>query len=108
MVPILLIYLPFYTDTDLLSLMKATHTINNWFLLGLELGVSSSVLGRIEQDSSKVLDRLCNMLLHWIGTGRASWAVLVRALHSPLLNKEGLANEIARNQPCKCNSLSVN
>ena len=85
--------------------MKATQTINDWsvlYILGLELGLSSGVLDRIQQDNSKVLDCLRNMLSQWIDTGHASWAILVTALHSSLLLKEGLASEITMNHLCKC------
>ena len=89
--------------------MKATHTINDWsvlYILGLELGLSSSVLDsvldRIQQDNSKVLDCLCNMLSQWIDAGRASWAILVTALRSSLVQKEGLASEITMDHLCMC------
>ena len=85
--------------------MKATQTINDWsvlYILGLELGLSPSVLDRIQQDNSKVLNCLRNMLSQWIDTGHASWAILVTALRSSLVQKKGLASEITMDHLCKC------
>ena len=86
--------------------MRATYTINDWSDLGIELGLTNDIIVRIETDYSKQRDRLRNMLSQWIDTGRASWAILVTALHSPLVYKEGLASEITRNHPCKCEVLT--
>ena len=89
--------------------MKATQTINDWsvlYILGLELGLSSGVLDRIQQDNSKVLDCLRNMLSQWIDAGCASWAILVTALRSSLVQKKGLASEITMNHLCKCEVLT--
>ena len=90
-----------YTENDLVSVMTATITINNWNHLGLVLGLPPHVVDRIRQQYS-VQDHQQYILSHWIGTGCASWAGLVTALCSPLVNKQGLASEITRDHPCKC------
>ena len=79
--------------------MVQTHSINDWSVLGLALGLPPNVVRRIEQESSTVLNCQLKILHHWLGMGCASWAKLVKALRSPLVCKEGLAREIARNHP---------
>ena len=91
-----------YTENDLVSVMTATNTINNWNQLGLVLGLPHHVVDRIRQQYTSVQDHQQYILSHWIGTGCASWAGLVTALCSPLVNKQGLASEITRDHPCKC------
>ena len=99
---LILVFLHIYTEKDIASVMRATHTINDWSTLGIELGLTNDIIVRIKTDYSKHLDCLRNMLSHWIDTGRASWVILVTALRSPLVCKEGLASEITRDYPCKC------
>ena len=81
--------------------MDQTHSINDWSVLGLVLGVPPNVIERIKQESSTVQNCQYKILYHWLRMGCASWAKLVKALHSPLVCQEGLAREIARNHPCK-------
>ena len=95
-------YPPFYTDTDLVTVMEATISVNNLSLLGLKLGVPQYEINNIKQQYRSVPDQLQGVLYHWIGTGDATWAVLVEALCSPLVNMKGLARQIASNHPCKC------
>ena len=89
------------TAGDLLAVMNATDTISDWYTLGLTLGIHSHVLDIITMDKSTVLSRQCSMLRHWLDTGHASWMMLVDALRNPLISKDGLAEEIARNHPCE-------
>ena len=56
-------------------------------------------LNRIGRDYSRTLDRLQKALECSLNTGCTSWASIVQALRSPLINMDGLANEIARNHP---------
>ena len=77
--------------------MIASITVTNWNGLGLALGLPSYILGRIKQQYTTVQDQIQDVLYHWIGTGDASWARLVEALRSPLVNMEGLAKQIACN-----------
>ena len=99
---IILIILLFYTDTDLVSVMEATISVNNWSLFGLKLGVPQYEINNIKQQYHSVRDQQQHILSYWIGTGDASWAGLVEALCSPLVNMKGLARHIAINQLCKC------
>ena len=82
--------------------MIAIITVTNWNGLGLALGLPPYILGRIKQQYTTVQDQLQDVLSHWIGTGNASWAVIVEALRSPLVNMEGLAKKIACNHLSKC------
>ena len=96
-----------YTEDDLYSVMVQTHSINDWSVLGLALGMPPNVIRRIEQESSTVLNCQLKILHHWLGMGCASWAKLVKALNSPLVCKEGLAQEIAKKHRCKCVSIAL-
>ena len=98
---IIIIKFSYLTAGDLIAVMKATQTISDWYTLGLTLGILSHVLDKITMDESKVLNRQRSMLQHWLDTGHASWMMLVDALMNPLINKDGLAKEIARNHPCE-------
>ena len=49
------------------------------------------------------------MVSEWLDTGKATWRGLVQALTSPLVNKKGLAVEIAKqHQMCEFPSNHVN
>ena len=87
--------------------MEETHSINDWSVLGLALGISPHNIDRINQESLTVRNFQYKILSHWLEMGCASWAKLVKALNSPLLCKEGLAREIARKHPCKCVSKAL-
>ena len=82
--------------------MTAAITVINWNDLGLVLGLPPHVVNEIRKDYTSVQDRRYYVLYHWIGTGHATWAGLVEALRSPLVNMGGLARQIASNHPCKC------
>ena len=80
--------------------MEATVTICNWSILGLNLGVPQYEIDIIKKQYDSVRDQQQYILSYWIDKGDASWAVLVQALCSPLVNKVGLSREIAENHPC--------
>ena len=82
--------------------MEATISVNNWSLLGLNLGVPQYEINNIEQQYHSVRDQQQHILSYWIGTGDATWAGLVQALCSRLVNMVGLSREIAENHPCTC------
>ena len=82
--------------------MIASITVTKWNGLGLTLGLPPYIVERIKQQCKTVEDQLQGVLSHWIGTGDASWAALVEALRSPLVNMKGLARQIASNYPCEC------
>ena len=82
--------------------MIAIITVTNWNGLGLALGLLPYILDRTKQQYTTVQDQIQDVLYHWIGSGVASWAGLVEALQSPLVNMEGLAKQIACNHLRKC------
>ena len=101
--PTLIVHIHTYIHlgSDLVSVMTAAITVINWSDLGLVLGVPPHVVNEIRKDYTSVQDRRHYVLYHWIETGDATWAGLVEALHSPLVNMKGLAGHIASNHPCK-------
>ena len=82
--------------------MEATISVNNWSLLGLNLGVPQYEINNIKQQYHIVRDQQQHILSYWILTGDATWARLVEALCSPLVSMVGLARQIASNHSCKC------
>ena len=88
-------------DIDLLQVLRATVEVIEWYNVGLELGLPSYQLDAIQKDSRGVTtDGQRMMLQKWLDTGSASWSSLVKALKSPLINKESIADEIAKAHPC--------
>ena len=88
-------------DIDLVQVLRATVEVIDWYKLGLELGLPSYQLNIIKNDSRGVTtDGQCMMLEKWLDTGSASWSSLVKALKSPLINNEKIADEIAKAHPC--------
>ena len=76
----------------------------SWFDLGLVLGLYYGTLKYIQCDArSNVEQCLKEMLAAWLKQqdgvrqqGLPSWRSLTRALAHPLVNQQGLAEEIAR------------
>ena len=87
-------------DIDLLQVRRATVEVTEWYDLGLELGLLPYQLDTIQKDSRVTTDGQRLMLQKWLDTGSASWSSLVKALKSPLINKEKIADEIAKAHPC--------
>ena len=87
-------------DIDLLQVRRATVEVTEWYDLGLELGLLPYQLDVIQKDSRVTTDGQRLMLQKWLDTGSASWSSLVEALKSPLINKEKIADEIAKAHPC--------
>ena len=88
-------------DNDLLQVRRATVEVTEWYDLGLELGLLPYQLDAIQKDSRGVTTEGQRMMLQkWLDTGSASWSSLVKALKSPLINKESIADEIAKAHPC--------
>ena len=85
--------------------MSATIAVTKWYFLGLVLKVSYDKLDRIKRKEHNEEDCKCEMLKCWLDTGQASWLSLVNALRSPLVNMDGLANEIANK--CEDNYVQV-
>ena len=84
-------------------MLTATYTINDWYILGLQLNLLPQTLDKIKLNCQQdVVACHRKMLQAWLNTGSASWLVLSNALMSPLVHKKGLADEIAKNHPCEC------
>ena len=81
--------------------MRATIGVNDWYTLGLELGLPVYQLDKIRRDGYDETDRKQKMIIKWLDTGRASWSSLVKALKSPLIDKEGVAEQIIKDHPRK-------
>ena len=85
---------------DLVPVLKAILTVNGWQALGLMLGLKKYALDVIDlHNRGKVEDCRIEMVSQWLDTGEATWRRLVQALESPMVNKRGLAVEIARQHP---------
>ena len=80
---------------DLVHVLEAIISVNDWHSLGLALGMEKYWLDMIDIDHRTVLDCRKAMISRWLDTGDASWSGIVRALSSPLVGKEGLARRIA-------------
>ena len=87
--------------SDLVPVLEATVEVTDWYSLGLKLGLPDHQLERIECDGRNVQDRQRKMTLKWMDTGEASWSSLVEALKSPLINKNGVAEQITKDHPRK-------
>ena len=87
-------------DNDLLPVLRATVEVIEWYNLGLELCLPSYQLDIIQNDGRGVTDGQRMMFRKWLDTGSASWSSLVKALKSPLIKKERIADEIAIAHPC--------
>ena len=79
-----------------------------WYFLGVTLGLRPDVLERIECDGRNMQRNMtlkwcqCKMILKWLDTGLASWSSLVKALKSPIINKNEVAEQIIKDHPKKC------
>ena len=59
---------------------------HKWKNLGLALGFDSTTLEVIEKDHPRDTDGcFTEVLKEWLHTGKTSWRILVKALHSPLV-----------------------
>ena len=87
----------FIPGNDLLLVLKAILSVNEWDDLGLELGLKKSALDEIHQNKSGIVkDCRKEMVSQWLDTGKATWCGLVQALMSPLVKKRALAVELAK------------
>ena len=70
--------------------------INEWFNIGLELGIEPSELEAIETNKHNEKDRLRSMLSKWLKKGcDTNWSKIYDALKSPLVEMNALAETIA-------------
>ena len=86
-----------HTDSDLLEVLTATVAVIEWQTLGILLGIDHSKLKIIANENlEKYKPCLTDMLATWLSSGRATWRGLVKALRSPLVDKNDIAEKIAR------------
>ena len=83
-----------HAGDDLRVVMTETVSISDWITLGVALGLHVPHVNEIEEDYTSVRKRQKHVLQKWLDTGNASWAALVDTLKSPLVDMEGLANQI--------------
>ena len=71
---------------------------DNWYALGLQLKVDSSLLNTIKLENARMKDCLIAMVSEWLKmvNPRPSWEQLVKALHEDIVGCRALAIKIAR------------
>ena len=78
--------------------MRATQAISDWSILALLLELSQADLNNIESAQDKQKQRK-SIIIKWLDSGTASWAVLVKALNDELVKQGAIAKEIAKKYP---------
>ena len=86
---------------DLLKITKATFIISDWSTLGVQLGLPRSSVEKLEIENTEIVDLQQKILQQWLDTGSASWAKLVKALTSEVVDKAVLATRIAKDHLSK-------
>ena len=78
--------------------MKAVHRVNDWFNLGLALGLKQPTLQGIsnEHQPSNHKREMLTKWLNLVDGCRPSWEALVEALRSPNVQCYPVANEIEK------------
>ena len=85
------------TIKDLRKVQRAAWDARTkWFNIGLELEIDPETLDTIKRDNSDTEDRFRAMLTTWLKTvdPKPSLAALAKALRSPTVGREQLANEL--------------
>ena len=83
-------------NNDLIAILEAITSVNDWHSLGLKLGLRKYQLDLIIIDhQGKVVECRKAMVSEWLHTGVATWCGLVQALASPLVKRRDLAIEVA-------------
>ena len=87
-----------YTEPTLKALLNELHPVRaSWFMIGLELDIPHTELICFRKMHSDLSDSLCEMLMHWLKAADdppPSWATVVTALRSPLVNERNLAGQL--------------
>ena len=87
-------------------MLDETHSIAKWSILSMLLGVDDAAVKRIRQDNpGEALDQQKAIIMAWLDTGKASWAILVSALRHKLVGRAADGNKIAKAHPSKSASL---
>lgn len=69
--------------------------VNDWFILGIQLGVEDHVLQRIEKEKNNDIARCrIDMFSEWLRAGNSNWLNIVEALKN--MRKVKLAEKIAK------------
>ena len=74
---------------ELIKVLTALEpVVEEWYTLGLHLGLSDSVMRTIEKDYPAIAQRKINMVQRWMSAPQLcpSWCSLVKALHEVGLN----------------------
>ena len=78
------------------DLLEAITMVTDWYELGLKLGLNVDILQKIETDCRSVKECQRKMILKWLNTGSACWSSLVKALNSPLVDRQGIVKQITK------------
>ena len=82
-----------------MTVMSATMAITDWSILALLLELSEADLDNIESATRDKRKQQKSIIIKWLDSGTASWAVLVNALNHELVKQGAIANEIAKKYP---------
>ena len=90
---------PNLTISDLGEVVKEVcKAKDRWKFIGLELGVSKPDLDGIENDYSKVKERLLEALAKWLQSGKnTTWNALAEAVGSDMVDREDIKDKILAN-----------
>ena len=83
----------------ILAVMRATKEIADWSIFALLLKLSPAEFKNIESATRDKQEQQKNIIIKWLNSGTASWAVLVNALNDELVKNGAIANEIAKKYP---------
>lgn len=92
-------------------LSELMDAINEWFNLGLALGIQGPTLKDIESNEKYNRDRLREMLVHWLRTSPSrTWRDICNGLRSNLVKHYILADKIEKkynNGKCDCVKFTI-
>ena len=87
-------------------MLNETKNIADWSILSMMLGVDDAAVRRIRKDNpGEALNQQKAIIMLWLNTGKASWAILVSALREELVGRAADGNRIANAHPSKSASL---
>ena len=87
---------------ELIKVLRALEpVVGEWYILGLHLGLSDSMVNTIERDYHTTPERKIRMVQRWMSTPKLcpSWCSLVKALREVDLN---VAAERISKEHSKC------
>ena len=70
-----------------MTVMSATMAITDWSILALLLELSEADLDNIESATRDKRKQQKSIIIKWLDSGTASWAVLVNALNHELVKQ---------------------